>query len=83
MLVLNILAIFVCFSKIVTSIVSKKIKDGILLVYMSDIFTDVKSLIIFIDIGYIIMVIFLLFIGRIYVILGNNFTSFGQILFAF
>ena len=60
MVILNIMAI--CFSlfKIIASIVTKKIKDGILLIYISDIFLEyVKSLRIFIDVAYVSMLIYL------------------------
>lgn len=40
---------------------TKKIKDGITLVYISDIFYDyVRSFVIFIDVAYLIMLICLL-----------------------
>jgi len=69
-LVLNILAIFFSFCKIIISSVTKKIKEGIQLVYISDIFTDyVQSFVIFIDISYLIMLFILLIEGNFKIIL--------------
>ena len=45
---------------------TKKIKEGITLVYISDIFYDyVRSLVIFIDVAYLIMLICLLISGKV------------------
>jgi len=66
MLALNVAAIIFSSCKMGTSITSKKIKDGIQLVYISDIFYDyVTSLVIFIDIAYLIMLIVLLVDGKV------------------
>jgi hypothetical protein len=79
---MNLCAIFFSICKIGTSIVTKKIKDGITLVYISDIFYDyVRSLVIFIDIAYLFMVILLLFDGKAFDNLGNNNFWFGVTLF--
>lgn len=65
MLILNLLAIGFSISKIVTSVITKKIKDGIQLVYISDIFYDyVSSFVIFIDFAYLIMLIVFLVDGN-------------------
>lgn len=59
------MAIGFSISKITTSVITKKIKDGIQLVYISDIFYDyVSSFVIFIDFAYLIMLIVFLVDGN-------------------
>jgi hypothetical protein len=64
---MNLCAIFFSVCKIGTSVVTKKIKDGITLVYISDIFYDyVRSFVIFIDVAYLVMLISLLIYGNVF-----------------
>lgn len=69
---INLITMILCFMKIVITSAAQRVKRGILLTYITDIFIEyAKSLILFVDIIYLVIMSMLFIISNYFLMQGE------------